>query len=156
MPKTTKRPASLQEATEAEKRKQREKIVQAGTIKFLREHGWRVYRMNSGLFPGARGMVRIGEPGMPDVLALRYVVEPVRGGLLRPATGVGYVLWVECKRAKGGKTAENQALWHATESENGALIYVCNDLEDLRDWYYKRFGFLHASENLFLAAGVRG
>jgi hypothetical protein len=114
-------------------------------------HGWRRYRMTSGLFTAPSGYkVTVGEPGIPDLLFIRYV----RPDQFDKPTGVAYLLWVETKRAKGGKKAEAQAEWHVDEERLGGLIYTCNDVGDFRDWYYKRFGFLHQHEHLFLAAGV--
>lgn len=139
------------QAAAAAKKSRVEDEVADDVKRFMLAHGWRRFRMTSGLFTTPAGYpCRIGEPGIPDQLWIRYV----RDKQGQPS-GVAYVLWIETKRAVGGKRRESQIDWHRDEGILGALIYVAKDVGELRDWYYERFGFLHKTENLFLQAGLR-
>jgi hypothetical protein len=150
-----KAPANLAEYAKKQQAKALEAQVAKELQKFMALHGWRRFRMTSGLFTAPSGCpVRVGEPGIPDLLFVRYVRRETATFGASVASGVAYLLWVETKRAKGGKKAEEQAEWHRDEEILGGLVYTCSDLDDFRDWYFKRFGFLHKHENLFLAAGV--
>jgi len=150
-----KKPANLAEYAKQQQAKALEAEVAKAVQKFMAMHGWRRFRMTSGLFTAPSGCpVRVGEPGIPDLLFVRYVRRETTTFGASLASGVAYLLWVETKRAKGGKKADEQAEWDKVGEAIGALIYTCNDLEAFREWYYKRFGFLHQHENLFLAAGV--
>lgn len=150
-------PATLADYARQQTKQELERDIQKAAVAFLRAHGWRVYRMNSGMFQGSTRPVRVGEPGMADLLAHRYVIDDTRARThgAAPGTGVSYVIWIECKRASRGKLHEDQVRWRLAETENGALIYTCSNIDDLRDWYYQRFGFLHKTDNLFVAVGVK-
>lgn len=148
----TKKPVNLAQYAKQQKEKTLEAEIAKGVHEFMELHGWRRFRMTSGCFIAPSGApVRVGEPGVPDLLFVRYIERDTSTYGASKASGVAYLVWIETKRAKGGKKAEAQAEWHTAESAAGALIYTCNDLEAFRDWYYKRFGFLHQHENLFLA-----
>lgn len=111
---------------------------------FLRAKGWRPLRMHSGLLPGARYPIRVGEPGMADYLFVRY---------LRP--GVAAALWIEMKRPgaravcrcagrRSGKcTACSQAAWRAQESHLGAMVWQVDDFQDFSERYGRELGWLH-------------
>lgn len=88
-----------------------------------------------------------GEPGMPDLLALRYWNrgDPAQG--YRPRVeGKVYdplaeVLWIEFKRP-GGRVSPKQAEWHRNERLRGALTVIMGQdcgasVDGFLAWYRK-------------------
>lgn len=66
-----------------------------------------------------------GEPGMPDILAIRYVNTAFTGSG-DDIRALSEVMWVEGKRPRG-IVAPNQRLWHSVERERGALVWVAGE-----------------------------
>lgn len=99
---------------------------------YLRHRGWRLIRMNRGLFSDRTGhTVQFGEPGMADYLALHY----------RPPA----VIWIEMKRSAEKKprcicltkkprqrcTACDQAAWQLAERARGGTVWVIDGIDRL-------------------------
>lgn len=133
--------------------KQSEADVQKAIRDYLQAHGWRIIRQQSGMFTNTGGgTFRIGEPGMADIQAVRYV--PASGDSHQ---GKAYVFWCEtkapdavmrcrCHLKKRGKcTACAQRDWKATETRLGALFAPGHSISVFLEWYDKYFGWLHRS-----------
>ena len=77
--------------------------------------GVRIFRMQSGVYmsPDGARHVRVGVPGMPDLLAL---------------VGVRY-LWIECKSSRG-RTRTEQENFAAMVIGLGGAHAFCRSIED--------------------------
>lgn len=92
-----------------------ERTIQNAIMVWLRVNGYRVIRQNSGALPNEQGRpVRFGEPGLPDILALRD----------------GRYIWVEVKRPGRVPTAIQQQV-HADLRQAGATVIVATSVDDL-------------------------
>lgn len=96
---------------------------------------WRPVRMQRTVIPNT---FQTGEPGMPDFLFIRYL----RTGF----TGLAVTCWVEMKRAKRGKLAEDQIKWRDTELLRGAIVLKANDLREFEQEYERLFGWLRTEQ----------
>lgn len=103
---------------------------------FMAANGWRRIRHSAGTAQRVKdgitvGHMAIGEPGIPDRQYIYYL----------DATGRTLTLWVELKRAKGGKVRASQEEWLLKESARGAVIYAGErggrrfDIEHFIAWY---------------------
>jgi hypothetical protein len=112
-----------------------EKDINAGIKTILEFDGWHALFMET--VSRREWGKYTGEPGMPDILAIRYNVL-ARDGVVRDQ-----ILWIEGKRPRG-IVAPNQKLWHAVERERGALVWVAGeDFEPSVDGFlahYKKSG----------------
>jgi hypothetical protein len=111
----------------------KESDIQKTCEDFLAVHGWRIFRMEQNY--SERKKKRVGEPGMPDCLAIRY-----RGKLGREC--YADVLFIEWKRQKGGKVSLTQKLWHSIERVRGAKTLIAGmdfdpSIEGFQEWYRK-------------------
>src|SRR6266702_7798894 len=97
--------------------KVKERDINAGIRSILKLDGCHVFLMETvsrrewGKFTG--------EPGMPDMLAIRYS----HGGTPQSNPACAEVLWIEGK-APCGIVGAKQSLWHSTELARGALIWL--------------------------------
>jgi hypothetical protein len=106
-----------------------EREVTKDVLKFLQAKGWRIVRHQRTVIPGN---FQAGEPGMPDSQAIYYC----------PNSIAALVLWLEFKRRKGGKVAEDQLTWHEREKKRGGTVIVVNDAKPFCAWYDETFAFL--------------
>ena len=105
---------------------------------FMWAHGWRGIRMQSGLMGRpSGGAFRVGEPGMPDWLFVRYVHPEHATGWV--AAQCAEVLWVEVK-APGKWLSSAQVAWHERERMRGGIVAVVDDIDVYRDWYAREVG----------------
>lgn len=111
--------------------KMSERQLESYVIDVLLLDGWRVFRTDAQRYHREGNSVRhpLGEPGMADLLCLRY------GGM----DGMEQVLWIEMK-APGGSLAPHQERWHAAERKRGARTAICGQdfaasPESFREWY---------------------
>jgi len=113
-----------------------EKDVAKQIRDFLEVRHWRRVRNQSMVTMGAGGPMTIGEKGMADLLYIHYIdwIE---------YPGLAAMLWIETKRAKGGKRHEDQVKWHAKEQGRGAVTLFANDITDFEREYRRYFGWLH-------------
>lgn len=114
---------------------------------FLTQHGWRIVRMQRTVVPG---QFQAGEPGIPDLLALRYMPK-----------GAGLILWLEIKRPEDRRScrcAQNvgtrkrcsvcdQANWHKRERASGAAVWIVKNFEAFAETYQQRYGWLHSGDS---------
>ena len=105
---------------------------------YMKFRGWRRVRNQ---VMGATNLVTgryipAGEPGMPDLLFLRYIAdEPFRV----------CAVWIEVKR-KGAKLRPVQEKWHREEQLSGAIVKTFDCYEDFEQWYASALGWLHTPD----------
>lgn len=103
-----------------------ERDVARAVKDFMAAKGFRCVRMQRTVIPGS---FQAGEPGIPDLLFLRY--------------RDGAIVWCETKRP-GGKRSDDQVKWHRNEVARypGAQVWTVSSLEDLvqdfADWERSR------------------
>jgi hypothetical protein len=127
-----------------------ENDVEAQVKTFLEFRGWKVIRLHSGLIPlpyerdGKKALIRIGEQGMPDWLA----VHPRMHERGKPAC-----IWMELKRpgAKPSRTTMVKSRSGRYRKRKGQIEYLCeldvqgfpcgwfDSLDGFRQFYAKRF-----------------
>lgn len=126
---------------------------------FMLAHGWRSVRMQRTVVPG---QFQSGEPGMPDMLFIRYLEN-----------AVSLTLWVEfktpqdrrkcrCAQILGTKkrcTVCDQAKWRDRERRAGGAVWLVDDLGRFIDAYDRQYGWLHSGDSgrgqLDLLAGAQ-
>ncbi len=101
----------------------KEKNINAGIRTILELDGWHVFMMET--VSRAEWGKFTGEPGMPDILSIRYEPEGVPY-ITEFMKSAAQVLWVEGKRPYG-IVAPNQRIWHAAERKRGALVWVAGE-----------------------------
>lgn len=123
--------------------------VQEAVVQMLVLDNWRPIRTDPVSDRG-RGK-GFGEPGMPDMLFLRY--DPINTdpamGYWGSTFGSGLdrhghpdaswaedcnILWVEFKAA-GEKPKPHQTTWHDRERARGALVMTFDSVDSAREWY---------------------
>jgi hypothetical protein len=114
--------------------------VQQAVVLMLELDGWRAIRTDP-VSDRSRGK-GFGEVGMPDYLFIRYgnyqntatwkSMEEQRSERFPCADAE--VLWIEFK-APGKKPKPHQCNWMVKENARGALIMVCDSVDDFREWY---------------------
>jgi len=126
-----------------------EKPIEAAIKEFLEWDGWTVRKMEQNY--SERKRKAVGEPGMADMLAIRYGIQAPTN----PDSGPGFrwaeVLWIETKRrlpVKRGKAwgratqaSIHQKAWHARERSRGALTIILGEeceasTDDFKRWYF--------------------
>lgn len=127
-------------ATRLARRKRRapqplERDINKGIRDILELDGWRIVMMETVSDHERRRY--FGEPGMPDMLCLRYCVMPKEVPI--DARILADVLWIEGKR-RTGKVAANQADWHRAERRRGAITVIAKQdfdatIEGFFSWY---------------------
>ena len=124
-----------------------EKDIQKTVTDHLKSEGWRVFEFEHEF--SERKKKTLGEPGMPDILAIQYEVTPIDtegfSKRLRDRCAAGaIVLWIELKRIdKRGRTTKagaHQKAWHEAERARGALVVVAGEdfpasIEGWMAWY---------------------
>ena len=116
----------------------KEADIQRTICDFLRAEQWRVFEFENEW--SERKKKLLGEEGMPDVLAIRYVGEwtqhpdpPQRfcGTTEALVRAESEVLWLECKRIdKRGrltKPTPAQKDWKLLERKRGALVWTLGE-----------------------------
>jgi hypothetical protein len=102
---------------------------------FMEFRGWRPVRMQRTVVPGA---FQTGEPGIPDFLFVRY---------LRTAfSGLSVAVWIELKRARGGKVSDEQHKWRDREKARGAIVLKASNIADFEREYERLFGWMRTEE----------
>ena len=103
----------------------KEADIQRTICDFLRAEQWRVFEFENEW--SERKKKLLGEEGMPDVVAIRYLfTDPI----METAIGksAARVLWIECKRVdkRGRLTKPSQAQkdWKLLERKRGALVWT--------------------------------
>jgi len=97
--------------------KTKERDINNGICTLLALDDWHVFRMETvsrvewGKFTG--------EPGMPDILAIRYVPNTEQWA-------ISDVLWIEGK-SSSGRLADHQRLWIEAERKRGALVWIAGE-----------------------------
>src|SRR5271170_7983652 len=105
------------------KAKLSESDVTKQVVSFMEARGWRPIRMQVAMPTNAAGKrYRVGEPGMPDWLFVRYAFR-----------FTAQVLWVEMK-AQGKARSEAQLAWALKEGPRRPIVVVDN-LSDFINWY---------------------
>lgn len=112
--------------------------VQQTVTQLLEYDGWRAFRTEHAIERSndeqRRFKRRVGEPGQPDYLYIRY--NPVT--YLQPMDSVNRtdadVMWIEFKKP-GEEPEPKQLKWHAAERACGALVLVVDDIDAFRKWY---------------------
>lgn len=102
-----------------------EKSVEAEIRTMLELHGWRVHKIDvmRGVtvdYGEGRGKRRFSEGtnGQPDLLAVRpWITKPY-------PNREHSVLYIECKRPRGGKLSTAQIAAHATLRKDGFVVIV--------------------------------
>lgn len=103
---------------------------EAGRIRqYLQGKGWRLFRDISGLMQSFRGRMSVGENGMPEIRAVRYM-----GG------GVEVCLRVDLH--------VQETDWTRAERERGAVVIHAATLEDFLDAYHERFRWINDQDSL--------
>ena len=93
----------------------KEKSIQAAVIDYLQLDGWRTFHFEYGF--DERSKKTHGEPGMPDLLCIRYFNSN------KLAKAGAAVLWIELKSV-AGELAGEQAIWHFAERGAGATTWI--------------------------------
>lgn len=108
------------------KLKQRERDVAKALVDFLKAEGWRVIRLQTGVFRGmSGGRPRwIGEKGMPDYICLSTFTMP---------HDAERFFFLETKSLKGFKRF-TQTLWHEQAERDGFLVCTARSLDELKVW----------------------
>lgn len=108
-----------------------EKSVESEIRTMLELRGWRVHKIDvmRGVTVdyGDRGRRRFSEgtPGQPDLIAVRpWLTKPY------PNT-VDQVLYIECKRPRGGKLSAAQIAAHAALRKDGFKVIVALSWADV-------------------------
>lgn len=109
--------------------------------------GWRVFRMEP-VSDRSRGR-GFGEPGMPDLLAIRYnehVALATLASTERQYRSEVEAMWLEVKRP-GGRVAHHQRNWITVERASGALVLLAGEdfeatPEGFAKWYREQSGLL--------------
>lgn len=95
-------------------------------VGWLRAHGWRCIRLQSGKLRGVGGrMFTVGEKGLPDWMVLRCSTN-----------GMLYGFFLEAKRFKGGVVSKNQTKWQREAKLSGFRTCVANSLESMTAWMH--------------------
>ena len=104
----------------------KERDIQATCEDLLQLDGWRIFRMEQNF--SERKIKTVGEAGMPDCLAIRYLYAGLFGTLQKETVLRSYceLMWIEWKRLKG-KPSTHQKLWHAAERKRGALVWLAGE-----------------------------
>ncbi len=81
----------------------------------------------------------VGELGMADYLFIRYDDDSLEEFNPEYTTAesiqsMARVLWIELKRP-GAKPRPDQIAWKEAEERRGALVIVCDSIEDFPKWY---------------------
>jgi hypothetical protein len=131
-------------------KQQRPKLTEAHFEQQVRDYlekveGWRCFHFEE-IWSEERKRT-FGEPGMPDLLCIRYAsvdgtVAPgpdLIGAEFYDDPDNDQVMWIELKRP-GGKARANQQLWHIRERKCGALTLIAGedftaDYEGFLKWY---------------------
>jgi hypothetical protein len=108
-----------------DKPKLSERDIERTIREYLEWDGWRVFHFEQNFSERKRKVV--GEPGMPDLLCIRYG----RDG--------DHVVWLELK-APTGKPRKAQMLWCAAERQRGATAFIAGrdfpaTIEGFQQWY---------------------
>ncbi len=113
-----------------------EKNINSGIRTILELDGWHVFMMET--VSRAEWGKFTGEPGMPDILAIRYIVDSLLHSF-NDLQAMSEVLWIEGKRPYG-IVAGNQRIWHAVERKRGALVWVGGeDFEASVDGFLEKY-----------------
>ena len=91
--------------------------IQKEIIDYLTQHGWDVYRMQSGRVSG----VRLHKKFTPDLMALKN----------------GVTIWIEVKKPNE-KPTEGQRKRHEEIRKNGFKVFVVDSLEALLQYSNQR------------------
>lgn len=104
----------------------REASIQQAVTDYLRLDGWRVFHWEYGF--DERSKKTHGEPGMPDLLCIRYRYDggPLEGIDRELLQARGDILWIELKSLTGDHSAA-QRIWQKAERERGALVWVAGE-----------------------------
>ena len=101
----------------------------------LEWHGWIVRKMERNY--SERKRKSVGELGMPDLLAIRYIQDSF----------AAEVLWIEVKRTfrqKATKAAGHQHEWHTRDRRRGAFTVIAGEdfeasIDGFKLWYRREF-----------------
>lgn len=100
---------------------------------FMIAKGWRVFRVQRVLIPGA---FATGEKGMPDFTFVRYLKQGKYPALT-------CTLYVEMKREKGGVVGPHQVKWKKLEEERGGIVWTVDSFTLFVNRYDREFAWLH-------------
>lgn len=93
---------------------------------FLETKGWLYLRLQSGLLRTMdKRFLRVGKPGTPDAVAVNALYRE----------GYTQTLFLEFKRAKGGKLSADQVAWHAEARRNRLTVLVISDFKEFKVQY---------------------
>lgn len=136
-----------------------EKDLERAVRDILALDGWIVRKMEQNY--SERKRKSVGEPGMADLLAIRYSDKGIFANLkLQKCYPMGQaeVVWLELKRLvaspervrrngvqrqrwpRATQAANHQKAWHVRERERGALTLIAGEdfpatIDGFRDWY---------------------
>lgn len=106
---------------------------------FMEWRGWRAKRQNVTKVPDGTGRwIHFNEPGVADFLFIKYLSTEL--------TGLSVTCWVEMKRERGGRLAEDQKKWRDREVSRGAVVLKANDIRQFHSEYDHLFGWLQTEE----------
>lgn len=125
--------------------------------RYLELRGWRLVRNQSAFVQRTDGYgqlvsgFRIGEVGMPDWTAIRYLENGVCLLFWLEMKANGFGRTCRCKPAVGKKKPKlcvlcGQKAWRETESmtsRNRAVIVRVSDFQEFVGWYQQRYQWLH-------------
>lgn len=94
------------------KPRREESILQANIVELLRRLGFWVQINTSGHRGRGKTRAALGA-GAPDLLV---------------GVGKGQIIWLETKRAKGGRLSDDQLAWHANARRFGMKVEVVSDV----------------------------
>ena len=125
-----------------------EKHIEEACVQIMEFDGWIVRKMEQNYSERKRKV--IGEPGMADRLAIRYIERNQGHPRSITPSGVAEVLWIEFKRPRPSKTGKtwraptraaiHQQAWHLLERKRGALTLIAGcdfpaSIEGFTNWY---------------------
>jgi hypothetical protein len=113
----------------------KESAIQKAVMDYLQLDGWRCFHFEYGF--DERSKKTHGEPGMPDLLCIRYF------NANKLAVGGAAVLWIELKSSEGCMTSE-QRIWRQAETDRGGLVWAAglDFLSTIDGWleHYRKSG----------------
>ena len=110
-----------------------EASVEARVTQWLTERGYRVHVLVTEVERGYKGRSRRNEAGTPDLIAVRPYGIAVRPYDWEP------VLYLELKKAKGGRHSADQVAMQATLRAEGFCVFAHRSdgtdvIEQLEEW----------------------
>lgn len=112
-----------------------ENDIQRAIVDLLVAYGWQVHRLQAGLAVASGKVIKLGEKGQPDLLAIRSrtieVLDTIEGVMVKTALKLVYdCVYIEVK-APRGRLRSDQELWITEARRRGLAVIVVRSVDDL-------------------------